>query len=122
MELKARKDMDPRFQWDLSAIFPDKAAWEAAYAEAEVLADKAAELKGTLGESAESLKRGLDLIAEVSEKTERVYLYAMLLKSGDNGDPEYKYHDEYVCSICRRRTVIREKYCPACGVKMDLEV
>ncbi|MBR0144018.1 MAG: oligoendopeptidase F [Clostridia bacterium] len=90
MELKARKDMDPAFQWDLSPIFPDKAAWETAYAEAEALVGKAAALKGTLGESAESLKRGLDLIAEVSEKTERVYLYAMLLKSGDNGDPEYQ--------------------------------
>jgi len=37
----------------------------------------------------------------------------------DNGDPEYKYHDEYVCSICRRRTIIKENYCPNCGAKMD---
>ena len=34
-----------------------------------------------------------------------------------NGDPEYKYHDEYVCSICRRRTIIKENYCPTCGAK-----
>ena len=90
MELKARKDMDPAFQWDLSLIFPDKAAWEAAYSEAEELAGKAGALKGTLCESAASLKAGLDLIEEASEKLERVYLYAMLLKSGDNGDPEYQ--------------------------------
>lgn len=24
-------------------------------------------------------------------------------------------------SRCNRRTVIKEKYCPACGAKMDLE-
>lgn len=37
----------------------------------------------------------------------------------ENGDPEYKYHAEYVCSICRRRTIIKENYCPNCGAKMD---
>ena len=37
----------------------------------------------------------------------------------DNGDPEYKYHAEYVCSICRRRTIIKENYCPNCGAKME---
>ena len=37
----------------------------------------------------------------------------------DNGDPEYVEHTYYSCSECRRRTVIREKYCPNCGAKMD---
>ena len=90
MELKARKDMDPAFQWDLGAVFADKAAWEKAYGEAEELISKVGALKGTLSESVDGMKRGLDLIAEASEKTERVYVYAMLLKSGDNGDPEYQ--------------------------------
>ena len=27
----------------------------------------------------------------------------------------------YFCSLCRRRTVIREKYCPSCHAKMDEE-
>ena len=39
----------------------------------------------------------------------------------DNGDPEYKYYDEYVCSACGRRTVIKENFCPKCGAKMDGE-
>lgn len=39
----------------------------------------------------------------------------------DNGDPEYKNHNEYVCSICRRKTIVKEKFCPNCGAKMDLE-
>ena len=87
---KARKEMDPRFQWDFTHIFPSKEAWEAAYAEVEARIPEIAALQGTLCASAEALKTGLDKINEISEKAELVYLYAMLHKSGDNGDPEYQ--------------------------------
>ena len=87
---KARRDMDPRFQWDFTHIFPSKEAWEKAYAEVEARIPEIAALEGTLCASAESLKSALDKINEISEKAELVYLYAMLHKSGDNGDPEYQ--------------------------------
>ena len=34
MEVKARKEMDPAYQWDFSHIFSTREAWEKAYAEA----------------------------------------------------------------------------------------
>ena len=34
MEVKARREMDPAYQWDFSHIFPTREAWEQAYAEA----------------------------------------------------------------------------------------
>lgn len=40
-------------------------------------------------------------------------------KYDNNGDPIYTEHTYYQCSKCRRRTVIRSAYCPACGSKMD---
>ena len=40
-------------------------------------------------------------------------------KYDDNGDPIYKEHTYYVCSGCRRRTIIKSAYCPACGRMMD---
>ena len=39
-------------------------------------------------------------------------------KENEYGDPEYKEHVFFVCSNCRRKTVVREKYCPSCGAKM----
>ena len=42
-------------------------------------------------------------------------------KYDDLGDPEYKAHVVYHCSLCGRRTVIREAYCPQCGAKMEEE-
>ena len=93
MELKSRKDMNPEFMWDFTHIFPTKEAWEAAYKEAEAMTAGLAAYDGTLGESAAALQKGLDAVNAAGEKLERVYLYAMLHKAGDNGDPEYQAMD-----------------------------
>lgn len=90
MELKNRKDMNPEFMWDFTHIFPTKEAWEAAYKEAEAMTAGLAAYEGTLDESAAALQKALDAVNAAGEKLERVYLYAMLHKSGDNGDPEYQ--------------------------------
>jgi len=87
---KARRDIDPKFKWDFTHIFPSKEAWEKAYKDVEAAIPEISALEGKLCLSAESLKAGLDKISEISEKAELVYLYAMLHKSGDNGDPEYQ--------------------------------
>ena len=90
MECKARNEMDAAYQWDLTPIFPDKAAWEKAYGEAEQAVGRIGTLAGTLGASPESMKAGLDTIYETLQAVERVYLYASLLKNSDNGDAEYQ--------------------------------
>lgn len=85
---KLRSEMNPAFQWDLSDIYQDRAAWEQAL---KIAAGKVAavpEIAGTLGESAEALKQGLDQLYEAAELAERVYVYAFLNSSGDNGDAE----------------------------------
>ena len=40
-----------------------------------------------------------------------------------DGDPVFRDGVVYYCSNpkCRRKTVIKENYCPSCGSKMDLE-
>ncbi len=88
MELRERKDMDTAYQWKLTDIFADEAAYEAAYAKAEEAVKKIDAVKGTLGKSAKNLKDGLDVVFSAAEQVELVYIYSMLAKSGDNGDPK----------------------------------
>lgn len=37
----------------------------------------------------------------------------------DLGNPICRDRTFYCCSKCRRKTVIKENYCPRCGAKMD---
>lgn len=81
-----RNENDPRFQWDLSPIYPDTDAWEADFAQATNLIRALPTLQGTLGTSVESLIRACETLDKAEEKAERVYLYASLLKSLDSGN------------------------------------
>ena len=85
--VKARNEMNPRFQWDLTPIFESDGAWRSALTEAEAAVKALADLPGTLGASVEALAGALDRVTAAEQKAERVYEYAFLKKSGDNGDP-----------------------------------
>lgn len=88
MELKNRAEMDPGYTWDLTAIFETDEAWERELAAASEDVEKLNVLPGTLSASLDSFKTGLDEVFAVSERMEKLYCYASLRKSGDNGDPK----------------------------------
>lgn len=90
MAIKTRSEAQERYTWDFSDIFPSDEAWEKALAELEACIPETAAFQGTLGESAESMKRGLDTYYEISRRAELVYVYSMLRLNVDNGDPTYQ--------------------------------
>ena len=85
---KLRSDMNPEFCWDLTDIYADREAWERALSEASGKVAAIPAVAGTLGRSAKDLKAGLDAIFSAAEQAERVYIYAMLRASEDNGDAQ----------------------------------
>ena len=90
MAFQTRKDVPESYTWDFSDIFASDEAWEAALVELEAAIPEATALQGTLGESAESMKHGLDVYYEISRRAELVYVYSMLRLNVDNGDPTYQ--------------------------------
>ena len=69
-ELKARRDMDPAYQWDLTHIYQTKEDWEKAYKEAEGMIPEIGALRAGLGASAKALEESLLLIDRISEKVD----------------------------------------------------
>lgn len=90
MALQTRAEAKTAYTWDFSDIFADDAAWEAAYAKAAEAVEQIPALAGTLGASAESMKHALDTITGATQQVELLYLYSMLRKNVDNGDPTYQ--------------------------------
>ena len=82
--------MNMEFTWDFTDIFASDEAWETAYGEAQEAIKKIATVQGRLGESAEAMQAGLETIYDAAKQMELVYVYAMLRKNVDNGDPKYQ--------------------------------
>lgn len=100
METKTRSKANPDYLWDLSPIFPDTEAWEAAFKAVEGDIPTLGALRGSLGESAEKLRAAFDHFYAFEERLERVYVYAMLNKSGDNGDPRAQAMEDRATGLC----------------------
>ncbi len=90
MALMNRTEAQERYTWNFSDIFATDADWEEAYAAAEAESNDIPALAGTLGQSAQGMKAALDKIYALQAKVERIYIYAMLRKNVDNGDPNYQ--------------------------------
>lgn len=88
MELKNRNEMDQQFTWDLRPIFADEAAFGKTLNEVMTGCDEIVAFQGHLGEASDQLLGCYKKVDELSEKAEKVYIYAMLQKSGDGGDPK----------------------------------
>jgi oligoendopeptidase F len=75
--------MDPKYTWDLTEIYPTVEAWSEA--RDEVLQDfaKLEELRGTLGESADSLYTAMQAVSDANKKAARVYVYAQMQNHED---------------------------------------
>ncbi len=88
--MKKRSEMNPEFTWDLSHIFETREAWEAAYKQTDALIDAIAPLAGTLGDSADALLNACEQMVAANQAVEKVYIYASMHKSTDNGDAEFQ--------------------------------
>lgn len=83
-KLKQRSEIDPKYQWDIEAMYPDQAAWEHALQEALSMAEEYTGYQGHLTESSETLLSAFQLRDALWCKIERVYVYAHMKKDEDN--------------------------------------
>ena len=81
----AAQAADDAHRWNLAAIYPSQAAWDA---DAKVLEKQIADFaacKGKLGESAKRFKQCFDAYADMLKRDYRLYSYASQLNDEDTG-------------------------------------
>jgi oligoendopeptidase F len=83
--IPARQEIPQADTWDLSKLFLNDAAWNDGLAAYDKMAEKIPSFKGTLGKSAESLADYLDFIRDFGILGERLYYYADLRQTEDEG-------------------------------------
>lgn len=100
--MQARKDMDPKFQWDFTHMFASDEAWEAELNRLVSELPKLEAVEGTLGTSREAFKAGIDTVYALAEQLERAYIYASLHRAADGSDPKHQEMDQKAMGIAVR--------------------
>ncbi|MBQ5320636.1 MAG: oligoendopeptidase F [Oscillospiraceae bacterium] len=88
MQIKNRNQVEALYTWNLKDIYENEKAFEEEYKSAEADIEKIPTFRDTMMKSADDLKTALDFYYSVALKVERLYIYAMLYKSEDNGNPK----------------------------------
>ena len=84
-KLRKREEIPAQYKWDLSHIYPDDAAWEAALADVLASGKKFAAWEGKV---AENPRQAIREYFDLNQQAEPVFSYAFLRGETDNGDPE----------------------------------
>jgi len=84
--LRERNEIDARFKWNLTHIFSDWSAWQAAYDQLEQQIAAYAALQGTLGQGAERLLAAMKLSDDIGQLTYKVWYFASLKYDEDQRD------------------------------------
>ena len=84
--LRDRHDIPERFKWNLSHIYSDWSAWQAAYDELERKIGAYAALQGTIAEGADRLLAAMKLSDDIGQLTYKVWYFASLKYDEDQRD------------------------------------
>ena len=84
-EPKARKDMDPRYLWDLSSIIESAAEFERQFKEAQAQVSAFSTWQGHVGENP---RKAIREAMEMNRLLERLLVYAAMYADQDGGDSQ----------------------------------
>ncbi len=85
-----RSTVDPKYTWDLSALYPSDAAWTQAKDALAKRIPELAKLRGTLGTSAGSLYDGVAAIMDCQRELDRIDAYASQRADEDERDGTHR--------------------------------
>ena len=89
-QLPTRDEVPTSLTWDLTKIFKDDAAFDAAYNQLTEELNQAESFKGTLGNGADAFLAALEYVLDVYRKVETLYVYSHLKNDQDTTNTAYQ--------------------------------
>ncbi|NQJ98338.1 oligoendopeptidase F [Streptococcus suis] len=87
---KQRYEIEEKYQWDLTTIFPTDDAWEAELADLQAETEKTKEFAGHLLDSAKSLLEISETQLSLMRRIEKLYVYASMKNDQDTREGKYQ--------------------------------
>lgn len=97
-----RSEVPEHLTWDLTSIFESDAAWDAELKDVVKLSEQAANFKGKVAESAESLYNTMQFSDQLFERLRRLYVYSHLKHDQDTTDSKYQDLDGRIRSVASK--------------------
>ncbi len=91
-------------RWDLRDLYPDLAAWEAAFGQVQARADALDRFKPTLGDSAATLREALVAVSDVQRESSRLWVWASLSGDEDLREPRAQERRQRMRALWARIT------------------
>ncbi|MGT2811293.1 oligoendopeptidase F [Streptococcus minor] len=87
---KQRNEIEEKYQWDLTTIFPTDEAWEAELADLTSEIEKSKEFAGHLLDSAKTFLEISETQLALSQRVEKLYVYASMKNDQDTREGLYQ--------------------------------
>lgn len=88
-EMPERSQIEDKYKWDLTAMYPNTAAWDADYKWIESKLPELQAYQGKISKSGKDLLAFMELVVEVGAHQENLYTYANMSHHLDTRVPEY---------------------------------
>ncbi|KXT79262.1 Oligoendopeptidase F [Streptococcus sp. DD13] len=87
---KQRQEIEEKFQWDLTTVYPSDAAWEEEYKDLLSTIETGKDYAGRLLESAQTFRTVSELQLSLMRRIEKLYVYASMKNDQDTRVAKYQ--------------------------------
>jgi len=98
-EAPTRDQIEEKYKWDLTALFPSDEAWEKTYAEVEAATSEFEKYQGKLGSSADLMAECLELSDSLGNFVQQLWVYSGLKSDEDTRIGKYQEMYQRVSSL-----------------------
>jgi oligoendopeptidase F len=98
-ELKERKDIDPKYKWDLTSIYATDGAWEADVERLEGMIPTLKGFEGKISQSPENLMAFLKATEDAGKIADNAFAYSMMAYDQDTRDQKYTGMKDRIASL-----------------------